>query len=61
MVRCVCQTCPDKGCGAYHDKCEKYQQFVREKKEENRKASKESFITSYHRKSVYRSIAMRGK
>jgi hypothetical protein len=23
-----CRDCPDRGCGAYHDKCEKYQAEV---------------------------------
>ena len=24
-----CYSCPNKGCGAYHDKCEKYQEQVK--------------------------------
>ena len=23
-TNCPCRNCPDKGCGAYHNKCEKY-------------------------------------
>lgn len=24
---CPCRDCPDKGCGAYHGQCEKYQKW----------------------------------
>lgn len=32
---CPCKDCPKKGCGAYHDICEKYQAFRAEKEKEN--------------------------
>lgn len=25
---CPCKDCENKGCGTYHDQCEKYQQYV---------------------------------
>lgn len=34
-----CKDCPDKGCGAYHDKCPKYQEYksiTNQQKEEKR-------------------------
>ena len=36
-----CKNCPDKGCGKYHDECERYQgykQYLEEKREMIRKA-----------------------
>ena len=31
---CPCKNCEKKGCGAYHDICEKYQAFREEKEKE---------------------------
>lgn len=28
VIKCPCKECPDKGCGAYHCKCEKYLAYV---------------------------------
>lgn len=30
MINCPCKDCEKKGCGVYHDKCEKYQAFKRD-------------------------------
>ena len=30
MINCPCVNCEKKGCGAYHDKCEKFLAFKRE-------------------------------
>lgn len=30
-----CRDCPDRGCGAYHDKCEKYQAEAANNRETN--------------------------
>ena len=30
MINCPCINCEKKGCGVYHDKCEKYQAFKRD-------------------------------
>lgn len=30
-----CRDCPNRGCGAYHDKCEKYQAEVANNRETN--------------------------
>lgn len=30
MINCPCINCEKKGCGAYHDKCEKFLAFKRE-------------------------------
>ena len=27
MRDCPCVSCPDKGCGSYHDECKKYQDY----------------------------------
>lgn len=34
QINCPCKFCANKGCGAYHDKCENYQQFRAEKEKE---------------------------
>lgn len=33
-MRC-CRDCPNRGCGAYHDKCEKYQAEVTNNRKTN--------------------------
>ena len=30
MINCPCVNCEKKGCGAYHDECEKFLAFKRE-------------------------------
>lgn len=30
MINCPCINCEKKGCGAYHDKCEKFLAFKRD-------------------------------
>lgn len=32
---CPCMHCPDKGCGAYHNECEKYQNWKKKLDERN--------------------------
>ena len=31
-MACPCKDCPQKGCGSYHDQCEKYQSWSAEQK-----------------------------
>ncbi len=62
MKRSPCADCENKGCGAYHDKCEAYQEyaaerhFVSKKKEENIDESygffvqKRNFYKKYYKK-----------
>nr|DAZ10111.1 MAG TPA: transposase [Caudoviricetes sp.] len=32
MIICPCKSCPNIGCGAHHDECQAYQDFLRELK-----------------------------
>lgn len=32
MIICPCKSCSNIGCGAYHDECQAYQDFLRELK-----------------------------
>lgn len=46
-MMCPCKDCERKGCGVYHDICEKYQEFVRAKTLANKKERDEkNFIAS---------------
>ena len=46
MVRivCPCKDCENKGCGPYHDKCEAYQKWVQENKEQKQKQKRDDVI-----------------
>lgn len=35
-----CKDCENKGCGAYHDKCEKYLQFIKSNEETKKRQHK---------------------
>lgn len=48
MINCPCKDCPKKGCGAYHDICEKYQAFRAEKLKEY-----EERLKKYHTNYVF--------
>ena len=37
---CPCKDCEMKGCGAFHDKCEKYLKYIQWKKSVNEKDRK---------------------
>ena len=37
---CPCKDCENKGCGAYHSKCEKYKEYAKWKKQVNEKERK---------------------
>ena len=39
-----CKNCENKGCGIYHDKCEKYQQYKKEYKAMNSNINKQKEI-----------------
>ena len=41
---CPCKDCENKGCGTYHDQCEKYQQYVEWRQNLNEAKRKESII-----------------
>lgn len=47
---CPCKDCEKKGCGAYHDECENYQQFRAEKEKEYQERKLMGFIRHYERK-----------
>lgn len=34
MIECPCRECERRGCGAYHDKCDKYQRYNEAQREE---------------------------
>ena len=44
MINCPCVNCEKKGCGVYHDKCEKFLAFKRESAAEAEKR-KEFYAT----------------
>lgn len=50
MTICPCKFCENKGCGVYHDECEKYQQFRAEKEKEYEEKKIMGFIKHYERK-----------
>lgn len=33
MIQVPCKNCPAKGCGSYHDECEKYQEYQKQRME----------------------------
>ena len=39
---CPCQDCEKKGCGVYHDICEKYQKYVEHRKYTKKREREES-------------------
>ena len=43
---CPCKDCEKKGCGKYHDVCEKYLEFIRQKKIENNNRREEMYFTA---------------
>lgn len=54
-----CKECANSGCGPFHDQCEKYQEFVKNKSEINRKAKNYQLDhlplkTTYGKKSYWR-------
>lgn len=50
-MRAPCMDCPERGCGAKHDTCERYQAFVAERarEREERKAVVEANTCHYDR------------
>jgi len=48
-----CLECPNKGCGSYHSKCEKYIDFRKKIDEENRIKDKRRRLISDQIDSVY--------
>ena len=52
-----CKECNNKGCGAFHDKCEPYQEFVAERKrlQEIKRNSKRTRRDEYLQKATYKS------
>ena len=54
MINCPCINCEKKGCGAYHDKCEKYQAFKRDSAAEAKKRKEyEERLKKYHTNYVF--------
>ena len=50
-MKCPCKECPDKGCGSYHDQCEKYQEWISEQNNIKDKKKNDS-IYYYFRKDM---------
>lgn len=40
----ACLNCPNKGCGAFHDKCEKYKAQVKKEREIREARNKERLL-----------------
>lgn len=43
-----CGTCERKGCGAYHDECEKYRDYLEQLKKERREKLKDTALQGYY-------------
>ena len=46
MFRAPCKSCEKCGCGAYHDKCEAYQEYLRKWKETEKRRRLDAYIKS---------------
>lgn len=41
-----CYNCPQRGCGSYHDQCERYQTFCRERRKQSER--RKELLTMFH-------------
>lgn len=46
-MRNPCKNCPNKGCGPYHDECERHKEFKLEKRKANSELRKLDACLSY--------------
>jgi hypothetical protein len=61
MIINPCKECKSKGCGAYHDKCEPYQEYREMQREKNEKKIKDQKLLDIHFDSIANAINLRKK
>lgn len=57
---CPCKGCENNGCGAFHDQCEPYQQWQKDRRAESDKRAAMSYQMSRDHELKYRRNLKRG-